>query len=85
MVSQGTYVIPDCICGYGKMQVKCTGPKSNHMGRYYYKCPTNDVICGRLNDLVGNIPDYVLNQTYKPKTSHLEQSATSTYRGPARA
>lgn len=55
--------------------------------------PTNDVICGRFkwcdehhaNDPVGNIPDNVLNQNYKPKTSHPEQSATSTYRPPARA
>ncbi|KAL1564377.1 hypothetical protein AAHA92_06728 [Salvia divinorum] len=33
--------IPECICGEGKMVLRCAGKSAMNAGRYYYKCPVN--------------------------------------------
>ncbi|KAL1550620.1 hypothetical protein AAHA92_18561 [Salvia divinorum] len=33
--------IPECICGEGKMVLRCAGKSAMNAGKYYYKCPVN--------------------------------------------
>lgn len=70
-----TDVIPECVCGMGKMKLLCAGKDAQHTGRWFYKCPIDanhsgsffwcDDYHSRHGD--GKLPDYVLNQTWRPE------------------
>ncbi|KAG6423499.1 hypothetical protein SASPL_113896 [Salvia splendens] len=32
---------PECVCGYGRMVLRCAGKSAQNAGRYYLKCPVN--------------------------------------------
>ncbi|KAL1546015.1 hypothetical protein AAHA92_22674 [Salvia divinorum] len=33
--------IPLCVCGKGKIDLRCAGKSAINAGRFYYKCPVN--------------------------------------------
>lgn len=67
-------VIPECLCGGGKMNLFCAGKDAIHSGRYFYKCPTNEkhlrsfLWCDGYHSKIGDDkqPNFVLNQEYRP-------------------
>ena len=71
--ADGGDMIPECLCGGGKMSLFCAGPDAKHNGRWYYKCPINSKHSGyflwcddyhsKHGD--GKMPNYVLNQVYR--------------------
>lgn len=67
-------MIPECLCGGGRMKLLCAGEGAIHVGRYYYKFPDDaqhsrsflwcDDYHSRNGD--GKLPDFVKNQLYRP-------------------
>ncbi|KAL1550156.1 hypothetical protein AAHA92_18156 [Salvia divinorum] len=61
--------IPDCVCGKGKMHIRCAGRSAIHAGRYYFKCPYN----GNHSRSFMWCDEYIIEQSQSgvPRTDYL--------------
>ena len=74
MVTEEFDMIPECFCGGGRMKLLCVGPEATHVGRYFYKCPTDAkhfesfLLCDDYHSTHGDgkQPAYVKRQSYRP-------------------